>query len=1205
MKNRAGYWPALAVVCAVVCWGGDLAFESVQSGGGAQGLHLECPTNVTRIELDAAVSPVSSSWRRLAVQRLPDDAEGTGFSFSPWATSTVGFARCRSITNTDWSARRLRMLHNGYLLTVSPQQALDASSTADRHKLYVLHAMLIDPASGRIAATFPPFATDGLSCVFTARTLLAYADALAQDPPPPPLTNLPPETVVDWWRGVGVDEALLTDLDVVDLGGSVVTPGLIDGHLHVSSWSKKLPDEGDTFGYYADISDPAYYNDPADGRAYDATEALSVIVDTANAWLAENTSTGIFLHGFVYTMVEPISTNEAHQEAWAFARDAAGCAAHTPDTNYLLNAIGRSGTPEPAILIHTSGQSCWVNVDLIQRLNLWMGLLYSNQFEETSVTNIVPPGPTDSRWRFELAAAPGGNDLFDRTPPVTIDLAVGAGSGLGAPGCVPFTLSALSNETRTAWGEPVLDDVAALLTNGVPGPSSVRPFYRPIPLCIASNVWREAGLFRQAPVAAVGKAYGQWDPRYPYDSNWYNGAERGLMEYGFDHVGGVWRPTGYAEHYVMRDLLGSVVIGDFTTERSIRCRRNLARWCHRHGITGVQDIMYYRRRTNPEDFHAYEALSYAHDPDADPDFFSERAITPATRTGRFHLRVGMYYYIERLDQVADVLTLAVGTNNAPDMERLRPPASHPEYPGWIRWLGWKLQLDGGTGARTFYSSAPIVKPEVDDPYPIVDENGATNVFFNHSFGLLTMTSEQEQVLDGRASAALYGLVRESDTHHPAYTGLLAEDWTFLREGVGNWVGRSIDEEALAADLRKLACVDMTVTNEGPGDEAALLAEQIRLAFQQVHAGFSNTLQTIARIWYEKSVATQALPHQVACHCDGDAAVELWLRAIGQLRNDLETLPPHYALLPRYWKDALPDHPDVEAIHRGFTNERYRVEHLLNFTPAAVNYLRNPSYGLDRGTSATNRNAVFSTQPALLATDGQAFRAIGFPSEQELWPLPDGGVTNFWRGLPPLPRCEHHMPCPLYIDYDIPFALNTDPPSVRDPRPAVNLLAAISRCPIKPNPGRWLDQTGDTPDVYPPDYLVGAVYPPLGLNGMGTNNMQLSVQEALAAVTFGSAYNAGLDAEQGALASPWSAGSGDGWYADFVIWEHNPLAIASPEGYSLTQLGQYYHALTTNERNRAANAWIEQFRPSLTVVGGVPVYVSTNGQTIWSGRYLAP
>jgi len=1134
----------IGVACCVFCRVNavaELAFQDEQSFCGQAGVLVGCPSNTTVVELETTDVITGDSWQKTGVQRLSDYDNQTGFLRSMIASSMVAYARCVATTNNSLSERRMRMLHNGHFLTVSPRSALSILTATNRHRLFVVYSILVDPDTGRIAAIYPPFDTDGVSCTVTARPVNAaiYSYLATNEVPPPPPDCASSDAVVSWWQTQGIAASLFTNLDIIDLKGAVVTPGIIDGHLHVSSWSKKLPDEGEQFGFYADVSDPSYYIDPDTGDRYDADRALANVVSNANEWLSSNTDTGIFLHGFVYTEVETILTNEDFEESFVYRRDAGGCGVVEPNTNYQLNGIARGPDPQPAILIHTSGQSCWVNAELIGRFNELMGLLYSNRFDEVAVTNIVPPAGDESLWTFEVGPhTGGGHDLFEHSAPITVDLVVDAAAGLGAQGWVPFELTALSNSTRTAYGEPVIQEVADKLTGTLHAASFV-PYYRPIPLCISTTVWNEAADFHGDDPEQEGPAYGQWDPRNPYDSNWYNGAERGLMEYFFDEDGQVWRPSGYAEHYVMRDLLGSIVIAEITTDEAIRSRRNLARWCHRHGITSVQDIMYYRRRTNPEDFYAYEALSYEHDYTNDPDFFTDRGIDPATRTGHYNLRVGMYYYLENRDQIEDVLGLAVTTNGS-DVSRLAPDAAHPEYPGWIHWTGWKLQLDGGTGARTFYSSAPVVKTYGSDLCPVDTEDGGTITFSNHSFGLLTMTSDQEQVFDGRESAALYWLVRESDPAHGEYNPALSHNWTWLRQGVVNWVGLEINEANLASDLRLLNHVDMTVTNYSPKDEAAIMAAKIPRLLSQVNSGFSNTLSTLIRLWYEKSVATNPLPHQVACHCDGDAGVDLWLRAIWQLRHDVTNLPTVYGDLPGYWQDALPDDPDMAAIDRGFTNERYRVEHLLNFAPSAINLIRNPTNGIDRGTLPASRNVVFSTQPALLGTDGMAFRIIGFPAEQELWGIPCGVYTNFWRGLPAIPRYQHHMPCPLYIDYDIPFALNTDPPSVRDPRPAMNIMAAVSRCPVEPDPAHWLDQNGDVPAYYPPDYLVSKVYMPLGLTTGPVNRMQLTVEQALTAMTFWSAYNAGLEYEQGAIASPWTAPGYDGWFADFVILGAQPV-----------------------------------------------------------------
>ena len=49
-------------------------------------------------------------------------------------------------------------------------------------------------------------------------------------------------------------------------------------------------------------------------------------------------------------------------------------------------------------------------------------------------------------------------------------------------------------------------------------------------------------------------------------------------------------------------------------------------------------------------------------------------------------------YLENAAEVADIMSRAAAVDEPSDVARLSPPAGHPESPGWVRWLGWKLQL---------------------------------------------------------------------------------------------------------------------------------------------------------------------------------------------------------------------------------------------------------------------------------------------------------------------------------------------------------------------------------------------------------------------------------------------------------------------------------------------------------------------------------
>ncbi|AKJ63942.1 hypothetical protein [Kiritimatiella glycovorans] len=1088
--------------------------------------------------------------------------------------------------------------------------ALAAASTNDRARLYVLEACLIDPDRGRIAAVYPFLDEPGPDDPSPQALPLGDTPALQDPCPDPPGTD--PATVLAAWRAEGIDEALLTDLDCIDLRGAVVTPGIIDSHFHVTSWSKKIPEQGEQFGYFADVSDPHYTIDKDTHTQRGIREGLEMIVDDANTYLdSHHSRTGMLLHGYVRTEVDEAPADPGHPDTCLYLCSTQGCAAATLNPRYLINGIGRGADPthhpEAALLVHTSGQVCWYNGELHRQYNDGMRSS-TNRFGPTDVETITAPGDEDTLWTLEVAMNPDyGTNLFLVETPFLADVVV-TRTGEPGPAHIPLEVVETAGWSQTVRASLLMEELDALLTNGWVSAHLI-PLYRVIPACISETAWQDAADFWGRTLLPAYTAYGCWDPYRPYESNWYSGAERGLVEYFHDVTGRVWRASGYAEHYVMRDALGSVVQRPPDVGDGMRFRRNLARWCHRHGITGVHDIMFYRRSTNREEFQAYEALSHERNPAVEEEFFTRRGLDTTTRTGEFNLRVGLYYYVENMEQIDDVLTLATGGDDGPDPDRLAPKSGHREYPGWVRWLGWKLQLDGGTGARTLFSSAPMAKSSTSHAFVTTNTAGEGVVFRDHAYGLLTMTSEQEQVFNSRECAALYWLVRECVDGDPGFRNTaITNDWTFLKEGVGYWPEIDFDPALLAQDLRLLDHVDMTVSIAGT-EAAAGLAEKLRRVFVQVDSGYLRTLGALARIRHAHDAAVTndwPIPGQVACHNLGDGGVDLYTRCLWTLKDDLETLPTSYKLLPGYWKNALGPDDDLTVIRRGFTNERYRIEHLLNVSPYAINLIRNPRFGMDRESLPTERNVVFSVQPALLAVDGQSIRVNGFPDEQELWEIPTAGMPDFWRGVPARPRSEHHKPCPLYLDYDIPFALNTDPPSVRDPRPAITMIGAVARCPIEADPGRWLDQGGEErPEVYPAEYLAGKVFPPLGHREDEEDNpMQLSVEQALSAMTFWAAYHGGLETELGAIAPTNSMPDGPGWYADLVVWRTNPFAIEGPDGLHLADLAHPAADLSQSNRVEMVNTFIERFRPALTLVGGMPVYRATRPAVPLQGEYYS-
>ncbi len=113
-------------------------------------------------------------------------------------------------------------------------------------------------------------------------------------------------------------------------------------------------------------------------------------------------------------------------------------------------------------------------------------------------------------------------------------------------------------------------------------------------------------------------------------------------------------------------------------------------------------------------------------------------------------------------------------------------------------------------------------------------------------------------------------------------------------------------------------------------------------------------------------------------------------------------------------------------------------------------------------------------------------------------------------------------------------------------------------------------------------------------------MALTIEQSLCGMTFWSAYLNHLERDQGSLAAPWSfADGGDGTHADLVVWRSNPLAVRTDDGRSIADLAWEYDALSSTQRLAIANHWLEEFRPALTIVGGIPVYVAPGTHAAWA------
>jgi len=1090
---------------------------------------------------------------------------------------------------------RITALYNGYLVTVDPQLALAAESTNDRYRLYVLHAVLIDPDSGRIAAIFPALGEPAFPGGAVAHPISAYAALPTSESPPNP--GISADQLRTYWQRAGVDEDLLTGAEWIDLGGAVATAGLTDTHFHVSSWSKKLPAEGERFGYYADLSNPTYYIDTSDWTRTCARDAMWRIVADANRHLVDSGDDGIFLHGYIYSEIDS-GSGGALQAAYLYS-SAPSCEEATPNPVYLINRVGAEivnppadpcvsdpGTWPPvdyamlpALLVQTSGQSCWYNSALLTGYNE-MQTTRGASVPSVALDSVASTGsPDGATWTLSMTSGTADAQVyFNARTPYQVDVVVNT-AGQDGTMTVPFDVIATDSSRSVLTAQAMIPELATVALTGPVTSLQIKPFYRPIVTCIPKEKWDTAAAFWGETPVTDPVAYGAWDPRDPYATNWYNGSKRGLIQYFFDPSAQAWRPTGYAEHYPMRDALATVVINPPTVAELMEQRRRTATWCHRHGLTLVNDIMFYRRDGDASEFKACEALSYDHTGDA--DFFARIGLDPSVATGNLNLRVGLYYYVETGDDVGESVRLAHDATNGSDVDRLRAASSSPEYPGWVRWLGWKLQLDGAAVTRNSFTNAPLAKSRRTDPLTVGNEFGNQVTFQDHSYGLLTMTEIQEQVLTSRETAALYWLVRESDPASPFKNPRVTHDWSGLGKGVVNFLGVSLSTPALTTDFGKLDHVSLSDA------QATQLAVKVSTVVEQVNDAWERTLAAIIRIWFERSQSPTGLPEmpsQTACHNSGDGAVDLWARAIKQLKDDVENLPTSWEELPAHWQAVIPKTADLAAIRRSFQGERFRIEHLPYISGFMLEDIKGAG-GIDETSTFPDRNVVVSLQPAILAIDGGT--GSGYPVAQELWPIPQ--TTNPWGGLPALPRYHLTDALTTFVAQDIPMTLNTDPPAMRDPRPALTVLGAVTRTPIEVDPTHWADQIGPEPDVRPPDYMAGKVYGPFGyLEGSDSNPLQLTIEQTLAAMTFWGAYAANMESEAGAIAVPTEAGQ-PGWFADLVVWRVNPLAITGPDGLTIDALGRMGAGTKDAERLATVNAFISKFLPSMTIVGGVPVY----------------
>ena len=360
---------------------------------------------------------------------------------------------------------RLRCLYNGYLLTVDPAKAMSAASSADRYRLWVLHAVLVHPDTGRIAAIFPALGSPAFPGGPVAKDGSAYLALQGSETPPAP--GITATQLKAYWRQEGVSEALLGTAEWVDLSGAVATPGLVDSHFHVSSWSKKVPAEGQRFGYYADLSDPGYYVIPGDWTRTCARDAMWRIVADANRHLLENGDDGIFLHGYVFSEIDSSPTGESQAAYLYSASPTYSPGVYNPA--YLPNRVGAQAiTPPPdpcasdpaawpaidyptvaALVVQTSGQSCWYNSALLAAYNQKQEQIGSPVGSGAAdLRRARPDRPTAPRGRLHVTGDPAGDVLFNAPTPYPVDVVV-TRAGEIATLTVPFdVMSAQSSPGR-------------------------------------------------------------------------------------------------------------------------------------------------------------------------------------------------------------------------------------------------------------------------------------------------------------------------------------------------------------------------------------------------------------------------------------------------------------------------------------------------------------------------------------------------------------------------------------------------------------------------------------------------------------------------------------------------------------------------------------------------------------------------------------